>query len=112
MELVLFWLGLAVVVAVAANTRGRSGGGWFLLAIVISPLLAGLLVLALPRLNAPKPEPMLSGSATKVCPECAERVQAAARICRFCRHEFGPAQLPVAEAAPEPARQAWPWQGS
>jgi hypothetical protein len=25
---------------------------------------------------------------TKECPDCAERVKQAARICRFCRHEF------------------------
>jgi hypothetical protein len=36
---------------IAANTRGRSGLGWFLLAVLISPLLAGLLVVALPRLD-------------------------------------------------------------
>src|SRR5262249_23584073 len=35
----------------AANTRGRSGFGWFLLAAIISPLLAGLLLLALRRLS-------------------------------------------------------------
>jgi hypothetical protein len=27
-------------------------------------------------------------SETKVCPDCAEEVKAAARICRFCRHKF------------------------
>jgi uncharacterized protein UPF0547 len=25
---------------------------------------------------------------TKVCPECAEEVREAARICRFCKHRF------------------------
>ena len=30
-------------------------------------------------------------SATKACPDCAEAVLAAARICRFCRYEFRPA---------------------
>jgi hypothetical protein len=51
MELIFIWLtliALSIVVGVAANTRGRSGGGWFLLSMLISPLIAGLLVLALP----------------------------------------------------------------
>lgn len=49
--LIFFWLALAVIVGVAANTRGRSSAVWVLLAIVISPLIAGLLLLALPRLE-------------------------------------------------------------
>jgi hypothetical protein len=95
MEIVLFWLGLSIVVWAAASSKGRSGFGWFLLAIVISPLIAGLLVLVLP---SRKPQavtivqaPQSQGSALKKCPECAEVVQADARICRFCRHEFYPA---------------------
>lgn len=49
--LIFIWLALAVIVGVAANTRGRSSAVWVLLAIVISPLIAGLLLLALPRLE-------------------------------------------------------------
>ena len=49
--IVFFWIAFAIIVGVAANTRGRNGVGWFILAIVISPLIAGLLVLALPRLE-------------------------------------------------------------
>jgi hypothetical protein len=45
----VLWIGLAVVVGVAANTRGRDGGGWFVLAVLISPIIAGLLLVALPR---------------------------------------------------------------
>lgn len=42
-----FWLAFAIIVGVAANTRGRNGFVWFGIAALISPLLAGLLVLAL-----------------------------------------------------------------
>lgn len=49
--LIFIWLALAVIVGVAANTKGRSGAVWVLLALVISPLIAGLLLLALPRLD-------------------------------------------------------------
>jgi hypothetical protein len=47
----IIWLVLAVVVGVAANSRGRNGFGWFVLGIVISPLIAGLLLAILPDLR-------------------------------------------------------------
>jgi hypothetical protein len=49
MIFVFFWIGFAIIVGVAANNRGRSGIGWAFLAILISPILAGLLLLALSR---------------------------------------------------------------
>jgi hypothetical protein len=49
---VLVWIVLAIIVGVAANTRGRNPLGWTLLALVASPLIAGLLVLALPSLRS------------------------------------------------------------
>jgi hypothetical protein len=50
-SIIFFWISFSIIVAVAANTRGRSGFGWFLLALLISPLISGLLVLALPRVQ-------------------------------------------------------------
>jgi len=46
---VFFWIGFSVVVGVASDTRGRNGAGWCMLALVLTPLLAGALLLALPR---------------------------------------------------------------
>ncbi len=42
-----------LIVAVAANTRGRHPFGWFLLSLILSPLIGGLFVLALPRRPIP-----------------------------------------------------------
>lgn len=43
----LFWFLLAIVVGVLASSRGRSGFGYFLLALVMSPLIAFAILLAL-----------------------------------------------------------------
>jgi len=64
----------SAAVATAANTRGRSFGGWFLLALsdphqktFISPLLAICFLLALPKID---PGPLELES-----PELRERVK-------------------------------------
>jgi hypothetical protein len=45
---ILPWIiGFAVVVGAVAHFTGRNGFGWFLLAALISPLIAGPLLLAL-----------------------------------------------------------------
>lgn len=84
--------------------QGSWGAGAFLLAILL--ILAfgiGLLILLALLIWRPAgtltvtyqlrevEPPAAAEEPTKVCPDCAETVQAAARICRFCRHEFGEA---------------------
>ena len=49
----ILWLGFAVAVGIGAQTRGRTGTAWFFVALVISPVLAGTFLLALPSLRAP-----------------------------------------------------------
>jgi hypothetical protein len=46
---IIGWLMLATIVGVMALSRGRSFIGWAFIAVLISPLLAGILVLALGR---------------------------------------------------------------
>jgi hypothetical protein len=41
-------------------------------------------------------EPQLNDDGTKTCTQCAERVQGAALVCRFCGHRFDGKPAPVA----------------
>jgi hypothetical protein len=97
MEFVVFWLLCAIVVGVIAGSRGRSGFGWFLLACIISPLLAVILVLALG--SATKADSNAPTALTHVkCPDCREFVLRDARKCKHCGASLVP-QGP----SPEPA---------
>lgn len=49
MELFLFWLILSIVVGVFAGSKNRSGFGWFLLSLFISPIITLILLAILPR---------------------------------------------------------------
>jgi hypothetical protein len=48
MIIIVLWFALAIVIALAANGRGRSGAAWFILAVCLSPLIAGILLAILP----------------------------------------------------------------
>jgi hypothetical protein len=68
---------LAIAVAILAKREfGRSGPGWFFLSLILTPL-AGLLLFLLPPRRRP-------------CPFCAESIQAAATVCRFCGRDVAP----------------------
>jgi hypothetical protein len=92
MEWLVAWIVLAIVGAIVASNKGRSGAGWFFICLLLTPLMI-LVLLALPTRKSLQPHPVRvieasDDEATKICPQCAETVKAGARICRFCRYEF------------------------
>lgn len=47
----MFWVCLAVAIGFWADARGRNGGLFFFLAVILSPLLSGLILLITPNLK-------------------------------------------------------------
>lgn len=80
MEFVALWLIFAAVVGFIASGRGRSGFWWFLLSLVLSPLICMIVVLVMKKIdpNAPKPSTHFR------CPDCKEFVLKEARVCKHC----------------------------
>lgn len=83
------WPFFSILVGVFASRRGRSGIGWFLCALLLSPLLAWIALLAI----GPSAPPAAYGVAnaevpspeTHVrCPDCRELVRRDARKCKHC----------------------------
>lgn len=79
---IFFWFGFALLIAIWADRRGRSGLGWFLLAATISPLLAGLLLAILGPIQTTGH--LAEGPERGQCPHCLELVVIGAHKCKHC----------------------------
>lgn len=86
------WLLLSVAVGVLASNRGRSGFGWFVLSVFVSPLVGFVFCIAVKNLQSASliaaytPH---SGTHLK-CPKCAEFVMPEASICKHCGSALTP----------------------
>jgi ribosomal protein L40E len=104
----IVWIGLAFLVGALAAQRGRSGLGWGLLGFFLDPIIPLIILLILPDLKQQQTDQFAAQMAladTKVCLRCAERVKAAASVCRYCGFDFQTGQAP-APAAPLPPNTA------
>jgi hypothetical protein len=52
--ILFIWITISWIVGAAANSRGRSAITWFLLALVISPVIAVLLLIAFAPVKRPR----------------------------------------------------------
>lgn len=94
MDYAIVWAVLSIAVAFFAHQRGRNGAGWLLLALLISPLLA-VILLALMRDLRSTPSAQANTPAAprrklRRCPSCAEDIYAEATRCRHCGVDLDP----------------------
>ena len=89
MDILIFWIGLSIFVGYfASKHRGRSGFGWFVLSLIVSPLI-GVLILLLLGENREKLEAIkLQSGDVRKCPFCAELIKFEAVVCKHCGREL------------------------
>jgi hypothetical protein len=80
MLLLIGWFLLSIAVAILASNRGRSGGAWFLVSILLSPLISVIFLLVSKDLSKEDGQRV-------ACPKCAEKILITANICPYCKTE-------------------------
>jgi len=78
------WLVLAILVGVYANGKGKSGFLYFILSVILSPLIGFVIAVV----SGDNENELIKQGKKRKCPNCGELIRTEAKICKFCNSKI------------------------